>query len=282
MSPTLAITGSTGALGGLVARELAAGGVPLRLLVREVAKAPALAGAVAHPYSYGDRAAAELALAGVQTLFMVSGHEGPGRLDEHRTFIDAARAAGVRHVVYTSFFGASANCTFTLGRDHFHTEQYLRESGMQFTFLRDNFYMDLLEHFADADGVIRGPAGEGRAAFVARADVARTAAAVLRDPAPHAAATYDLTGPESLTLAEVAQALTAATGRPFSFLNETVPEAYASRAVWNAPEWQVDSWVSTYTAFAAGELDGPSDDIERVTGTRPATFAEYLAGRAAA
>ncbi len=96
----------------------------------------------------------------------------------------------MRHVVYTSFAGAAADATFTLGRDHFDTEQAIREAGLTHTFLRDNFYLDVLPWFADEEGVIRGPAGEGRVAAVARADVADVAAAVLRDPAAHADAAY--------------------------------------------------------------------------------------------
>ena len=97
------------------------------------------------------------------------------------------------------------------------------------------------------DGVLRGPAGEGRVAAVARADVARAAAAVLLDSDEHAGATYDLTGPEALTLGEVAQILSEETGREVRFHDETVEEAYASRRRWEAPHWQYDAWVSTYT-----------------------------------
>ena len=111
----------------------------------------------------------------------------------------------MRHVVYTSFAGAAPDATFTLGRDHDDAEAGdPRESGMTFTFLRDNFYADLLPYFADESGVIRGPAGDGRVAAVARGDVADVALAVLRDPAAHADATYVLTGPEALTIGEIA------------------------------------------------------------------------------
>jgi len=143
MAPTLAVTGATGALGGLVARQLADRGLPQRLLVRDPSRAPALADTTVHPCSYSDRPAALAALGGGQTLLMVSAAESADRLQQHHTFIAAAADAGVEHVVYTSFFGAAPDCTFTLGRDHFATESYLRESGMSFTFLRDNFYLDL-------------------------------------------------------------------------------------------------------------------------------------------
>lgn len=276
--PTLAITGSTGALGGAVARHLAARGVAQRLVARSPDRAPVLDRAVAVAAAYGDRDAALHALDGVTTLFMVSAAESADRLDQHLTFVDAAVDAGVEHVIYTSFFGAAPDCTFTLGRDHFATEEHLRSRGLAFTFLRDNFYLDFLPLTVGEDGVIRGPAGAGRVSAVARSDVADVAARVLADPVAHRGATYDLTGPEALTFAEVATMLGTATGRPVSFHDETVEEAYESRTPWNAPDWQNDAWVSTYTAIRAGEVSAVSDDVRLITGRDPISLRELLAG----
>ena len=182
----LAITGATGAVGGRVARALADDfRNDLRLVVRDPSRAPDYDTDV-RVCEYADHAAAVEALRGVDTLFMVSAAEAVDRRDQHRTFIRAAADAGVGHIVYTSFAGAAPDATFTLGRDHWDAEQAIRESGMAFTFLRDNFYADLLPYFADEQGVIRGPAGDGRVAAVARADVADVAAAVLRSPSGHA------------------------------------------------------------------------------------------------
>jgi NAD(P)H dehydrogenase (quinone) len=275
--PSLAVTGSTGALGGLVARDLAARGVAQRLLVRSADRAPAFDGAVVAVCSYGDGAAARAALDGVETLLMVSAAENAERLQEHRTFVDAAAEAGVRHVVYTSFAGAAPDCTFTLGRDHWATEEHLRASGMQHTFLRDNFYLDFLPLMVGEDDVIRGPAGDGRMAGVARADVARSAVAVLLDPAAHAGTAYTMTGPEALTMTEAAEVLSEETGRRVTFHDETVEEAYESRQRWEAPPWQVDAWVSTYTAIRAGEVADVSDDVRRLTGRPPLSLRQVLA-----
>ena len=272
----LGTTGSTGALGRLVARALSEHGLEQRLLVRDPARAPELAGASVARTSYADAELARASLEGVTTLFMVSGAEAADRLDQHRTFIDAAAAAGVQHVVYTSFLGAAEDCTFTLGRDHWATEEHLRASGMASTFLRDAFYLDFLPDLVGEDGVIRGPAGEGRVAAVTRADIARSAVAVLTDPAPYAGTTWDLTGPEALTFTEVAALLSAHTGRPVTFHDETVEEAYASRLRWPAPQWQYDAWVSTYTAIARGEMAGVTDHVLRLTGRAPTGLASYL------
>ncbi len=275
-APTLGITGSTGHIGALVARLLTDQGVRVRLLARDVSRTPDLPGALSVPCSYEDTGSSRAALAGVSTLFMVSGSESADRLDQHRSFIDAAAAAGVRHVVYTSFVGAGPDATFTLARDHGATEEHVRARGLTHTFLRDNFYLDFLPSLVGEDGVIRGPAGQGRVAAVARADVARVAATVLADPDAHADATYELTGPEALTMDDVA-AIISATGWPARFHDETIEEAYDSRAAWGAPDWQVDAWVSTYTAIAAGELERVTQDVERVTGRRPLSLAELVA-----
>lgn len=276
MTSPLGVTGATGNVGGRVARALAGAGVDQRLLVRDRSRAPALAGVDVAQASYGDGTAVRRALAGCRTVLMVSGSESPTRLDEHRTFVDAAADAGVEHLVYTSFYGAAPDATFTLARDHFATEEHIKASGMAWTFLRDNLYLDFVPHMAGADGVIRGPAGTGRVSAVARDDVATAAVAVLTDPAAHAGSTYDLTGPEAFTLAEAAALLSERTGRRVAFRDETLEEAFASRASYGAPGWQVEAWVSTYTAIAAGEMAGVSRDVERLTGRAPRGLRELL------
>jgi len=228
--------------------------------------------------SYDDADAVAQALVDVDAVFMVSGSETLDRVEQHRTFIDAAARAGVGHLVYTSFFGASPTATFTLARDHWATEEHIKASGLQYTFLRDNLYADFFASMVGDDGVLRGPAGDGRAAAVAQDDIAAVAAAVLREPGAHVGAAYDLTGPQDLTFDEVAATITAVTGRPVIYHRETLEEAYASRASFGAPAWEVDAWVSTYTSIANGELAGVSDAVETLTG-QPATSFESLLRR---
>jgi uncharacterized protein YbjT (DUF2867 family) len=273
----LAITGSTGAVGGRVARALADDmRNDFRLVVRDPSRAPDFDTDV-RVCDYADHAAAVAALRGADTLFMVSAAEAVDRRDQHRSFIRAAADAGVGHIVYTSFAGAAPDATFTLGRDHWDAEEAIRESGMTHTILRDNFYSDLLPYFADRAGVIRGPAGDGRVAAVARADVADVAVAVLRAPADHADATYVLTGPEALTLTEVAARAGAVLGRELRFEDETVEDAYASRkAAYGAEDWQLDAWVSTYTAIRDGSASEVTGDVERVSGHPARTIEEAI------
>lgn len=272
----IAVTGATGGIGGRVARRLARAGAAQRLVVRDPARAPAVGADVARA-SFDDPAAVRAALSGVATLFFVSAGEHPDRVNLHRATVDAALEAGVRRIVYTSFLAAAVDATFTFARDHWHTEQHIRGTGVPFTFLRDSIYQDFLPYLAGPDGAIRGPAGDGRFAPVARDDIADVAAAVLLDPGRHDGRTYDLTGPASITMAEVAAELTSATGRRITYHPETLDEAYESRAHFGAPQFEVDGWVTTYAAIATGELDLVTDAVTQVTGHPPMSLAEFFA-----
>ena len=138
----IAVTGATGAVGGAVARYLAEAGDPIRMIVRDPSRAPQLPGAEVATATYSDGAAMQAALVGVQTLFLVSASEDANRVALHKSTVDAAVAAGVERIVYTSFCRAAEDATFTFARDHWHTEQHIRDSGLRFVFLRDNLYLD--------------------------------------------------------------------------------------------------------------------------------------------
>lgn len=273
---TLAITGVTGHLGGFVAKELSEAGVAVRHLARSPERAPKLAGATVKKcsYEYSDEAIA--ALSGIDVLFMISAKENLERLQQHIAFIDAAKAAGVKHIVYTSFYNASPSSTFTLARDHAATEQYIKEKGLTYTFLRDNFYIDFFVDMACQYGEIKGPAGNGKVSAVVRSDVADVAVEILKNPEKWVNQTLNMTGPEELTLSEMAEQISHSLGKTVTYVEETVEEAYDSRKIWQAEQWEYDSWVSTYTAIAKGEQAGLSDDIECVLGKASMSLAQYL------
>jgi len=272
---TLAVTGVTGGLGGRVARRLADRGVAQRLVVRDPARAPELRGAEVVRAHYGDGEAMRRALDGVDTLFFVSASEAFDRVRLHTGAVDAAVAAGVQRIVYTSFLACSADATFTFARDHWHTEEHLRQTGVRHTVLRDSLYLDFVPLFVGGDGVIRGPAGDGRVAAVARDDIADVAAAVLLGDG-HDGRTYDLTGPAAFTLQQAAEELSRASGRIVTYHAESIEEAYASRAGYGAPHWEVTGWVTTYVAIAVGDLEAVSGDVASLAGHPPMDLAEFL------
>jgi uncharacterized protein YbjT (DUF2867 family) len=273
----IAVTGATGGVGGRVARRLAARGNQQRLIVRDPKRLERFDGAeiraIAGYHAAGD---VRRALEGVSTLFLIPGTEGAGRTDQHRTAVEAAVVAGVEHIIFLSFLDASPSSTFTLARDHWATEEDVRRLAPRWTFLRMNTYLDFIPKLAGATGVISGPAGDGRVSAVLRDDLADVAAAVLTDPGEHASRTYDVTGGEAFTLAEAAAVMSEASGRRITFNNETLEEAYESRSRYGAPASDVDGWVSSYTAIAAGELARVSDTVGQLSGHKPVTLAEYI------
>ena len=137
--------------------------------------------------------------------------------------MDAAAAAAVERIVYLSIISAAPDATFTYAHDHYSTEQYIRSVGLAFTFSRQSFYLDYLPQLSGADGVIRGPAGDGRFAPVLRADVAAALAAMLSEPG-HEGATYEPRGLKR-SRSEVADLLTRLSEREVIFENETLEEA---------------------------------------------------------
>jgi len=272
----LGVTGATGEIGRRLTRRLADRGEEQRLVVRDASRVETLPGVEVVEFGgYGDEDGMRKAFAGVSTLFFCSAKESEDRVVQQRSVVDAAVTAGVERIVYLSIIGAGPQAAFTLARDHYDTEQYIRASGIPFTFSRQSLYADFLPMLSGEDGVIRGPAGDGRFAPVLRDDVADVLVNVLVQPG-HEGVTYTLTGPETVTLAEIADLLTRLTGRRVTFENETLEQAYASRAAYGAPEWEVESWVTTYTAIAAGEWDVVTDDVRRVTGHDPVSIQQFL------
>ena len=263
---TIAITGVTGNLGGFVASQLAEAGVQTIHLARSPERAKVYPNANLMQASYENSPRVVAALQGVEVLFMVSAKEHPDRLAQHLAFVDAAAQAGVRQIVYTSFYQATSESTFTLARDHAATEAYIREKGLAYTFLRDNFYLEFFLGLCLENGEIRGPAGNGKVSAVSRKDVAAVAVEVLKNPQQWGNQILNMTGSEEWTMLELTQQVSKALGKDIAYIPETVEEAYQSRKVWPAQDWEYDSWVSTYTAIQAGELAGVSSDIERVLG----------------
>ena len=272
----LAITGSTGEVGGRVASRLAALGIDQRLVVRDAGRAPALPGAeVVTASSYGDAAEMRAALEGADSLFLVSGSESQDRTQQHFSAVDAAVDAGVERIVYLSFMAAAPDATFTFARDHFATEEHIRASGLPFTSLRSSLYADFVPYFTSAERVIRGPAGDGRVAWVSRDDIADVVVATIL-AGPEDGAIYDMTGPHALTMAETAAILGGVIDRPVLYERETLEEARASRAPTGAPEWEIEGWVTSYAAVATGEMDIVSDTVQRIAGHPPAALEPFL------
>ncbi|HHF7010032.1 SDR family oxidoreductase [Streptococcus mutans] len=272
---TIAITGVTGKLGSKVAQLISEQGISARHLARNPQRAALYDNAELVQAAFENSLEAVEALKGIDVLLMVSASESPNRLQQHFAFLDAAHEAGVKHIVYTSFYNAATEATFTLARDHAKTEKYIKERGFTYTFLRDNFYLDFFLDLCLNNGEIRGPAGNGKVSAVARQDVSEVATTILAKPDKWKNQLLNMTGPADLSMADIVHFVSEQKGEIIPYIDESIEEAYASRKAWPAQDWEYDAWVSTYTAIKEGKQAGVSSDIERVLG-RPATSLEQL------
>lgn len=221
----IAVTGATGQLGRLVIEQLKprlSEGQAVVALVRDPAKAVDL-GVEVRAADYDQPEALAKALAGVDVLLLISSSEVGKRVPQHRNVIEAAKAAGVSRIAYTSVLRADSS-PLALSQDHLATEILLEESGLSHTLLRNGWY---LENYASAiggalhTGAFVGASGDGRISAAARADYAEAAAIVLTDEA-HAGKVYELAGDDSFSLADLAAEVSRQTGRtlPYNDLPE--------------------------------------------------------------
>ena len=275
----IGITGVTGKLGSYVAVLVDKKGIASIHLARSPERAKVYASAEIRQMVYANTPEVVEALKGIDVLLMVSARENPERVKEHKSFLDAAKLAGVQHIVYTSFYGADEKATFTLSRDHAQTEAYIKDLGFTYTFLRDNFYLDFLIDMALENGEIRGPAGSGLVSAVARKDTSRVAAEILLNPKEWENLPLNLTGPEDLSMKEITTLLSKATKQLITYVDESLEEAYESRKKWPAQTWEYDAWVTTYTAIKLGEQAGVSTDVEKVLGYPASSLLDILRDR---
>ena len=196
----IGITGVTGKLGSKVAQLISEQGISARHLARNPQRAALYDNAELVQVAFENSLEAVEALKGIDVLLMVSASESPNRLQQHFAFLDAAHEAGVKHIVYTSFYNAATEATFTLARDHAKTEKYIKERGFTYTFLRDNFYLDFFLDLCLNNGEIRGPAGNGKVSAVARQDVSEVATTILAKPDKWKNQLLNMTGPADLSI----------------------------------------------------------------------------------
>lgn len=273
--PQYTVTGATGHLGRLIIGDLIDAGVPaadITAIARDPGKAADLAGrgVQVRVADYSQPAALAAALAGTGTLMFVSGSEAGQRLPQHRAVIDAARAAGVTRIVYTSLLRADTS-GLPLAAEHLATEELLRASGIPFTILRNSWYTEnytaQLPQYLE-QGAITAAAGDGRIAAATRADYAAAAVAVLTGTG-HENTVYELGG-TPFTLSDLAAAVTEATGTKIIYNEVTAPELVAILTGAGLDAGTAAFVAALDEGTARGELDTTSTDLVTLTG-RPST-----------
>ncbi|HYR11779.1 MAG TPA: SDR family oxidoreductase [Longimicrobium sp.] len=279
----IAITGSTGHFGRIVIENLLERGIPagrIVALARNPEKARDLAdrGVQVRQADYSAPESLVAALQGVEKLLFVSGSEAGQRIPQHQNVVDAARQAGVRLIAYTSI--ANADTTgMQLAAEHKATEEMIRQSGIPFVFLRNNWYLEnytgnlasTVEH-----GVLLGSADDGRLNAATRADLAAAAAEVIAGEG-HEGRIYELGGDVGFTLPELAETISRESGRPVEYRN--LPEnAYAEALVgFGLPEGFARVLADSDRGIARGDLHTDSGDLRRLIGRPTTTPAEAVA-----
>ncbi len=279
------VTGATGLNGGALVRRLSAMDVPVRALVRDPARAKGLSSLPKVEIVAGDMAqpaSLAAALTGVKRAMLISSSD-PAMLEVQSNFIAAAREAGVKHIVKLSGIMPELDSAFRFARMHGEIERRLEASGMAFTHLRAGEFMPA--YFRQVRSIVaRGamflPMEDARIASIDVGDIAAVAAAVLTG-AGHEGKIYPLTGPEALSMAEVAVKLSAATGKEIRYVNVTPEEARTAQLAAGMPPYLVDALAELFAERRKGKESQVSSVVPKVLG-RPATSFDVFAARHAA
>lgn len=271
----IVITGTTGQVGGEVLRRLAQIDIPVRALVRDPAKAEAArrSGVETVKGDFAEPETLDRALEGADAVFLQCANV-PEQVELESNAVDAALRAGVRRVVKLSILGAQAGSPVPFRDWHGRIEGRLKDSGADFTILRPSFFMQGLLALVGADGNIYAPTGHGRVGWVDVCDVAEVAARALTEEG-HEGETYTITGPESLSLAEVAGKLSEAAGRKIRHIDVSPEAAREGMISSGMSEWFAEALLALFAAIRQGRLDRLTDAVARVGGAKPRAFAEY-------
>jgi uncharacterized protein YbjT (DUF2867 family) len=279
------VTGAAGLNGSQLVRRLSALGIPVRALVRSLARAQGLASLPFVEVVEGDMALPETltgALKGVAKAMLISS-TGPAMQDVQVSFIGAARKAGVAHVVKLSGIMPERDSPFRFARMHGEIEARLEDSGMAFTNLRAGEFMHA--YFRQVPSIVgKGalflPMADAKIASIDIGDIADMAVCVLTTSG-HEGKSYPITGPEALGMAEVAQKLSAATGKQIRYVNVDPDEARKARIGAGMSEFMADALSELFAERRAGKESKVSPVIPAVLG-RPATsFDEFVRRHAA-
>ncbi|HEU4627655.1 MAG TPA: SDR family oxidoreductase [Steroidobacteraceae bacterium] len=290
------VTGASGAFGRAAASRLRER-VPRGQLILASRTPQKLAdfaarGAQVRFADFDDPGSLRAAFAGGTKMLLISTARVGTRVSQHKNAIDAAAAAGVRHVAYTSVLSAARPDNPALVKlDHRATEEYLERSGMSWTFLRDSQYAEAIALAMVPPALMAGRkpdnCGEGRVAFVSRDDCVACASEVLLQPG-HENRAYDLTGPELLTIGQALQMAAEIAGKPivlepvddegmFAYFDSLGVPRHASDIVPAGPiPWSSDDMVTFGRAIREGFFAIQSDHVERITGKKPTPLREIL------
>jgi uncharacterized protein YbjT (DUF2867 family) len=282
---TVLVTGATGNVGAAVVRELSDRGDPVRAFVRDPGAARERLGDRVELAAgdFGDAASVRRALDGVDRVFLSSA-DGPAKVGHEAAIIDAARAAGVELLVKASTWGADAASPLPGLAYNGRIEDHLRSAGIPAVNLRSSFYMTNLLAAAEpvrAAGRLFAPAGSGAVAMIDPRDAGAVGAAVLTGDG-HAGRDYTLTGAAAITYGQVAEALSAATGRPIAYVDVPPDAAREGLVQAGMPGWLVEHFDGAFERIRRGEFAQTTDTVRVLSGREPRAFAQFARDHAGA
>jgi uncharacterized protein YbjT (DUF2867 family) len=283
--PTILIVGATGTIGSALAAELSARQIQFKAMVRSPEKSDALRGLPGLELvvaDLNDPDSLEPALRGVQKVFLLTNSSEQAEAQQ-LALVAAAVKAGVRHIVKLSQFAADLHSPVRFLRYHAKVEEAIKTSGLAYTFLRPNLFMQgflAFSYLIKQQGQLFAPAGDAKVSLVDVRDIAAVAAKALTQSG-HEGKVYDLTGPEAITHTDIAQCLSEATGRQILYVD--VPQEAMRPALIAAgfPEWQADGLLEDYAHYARGEAQMISPAVQQITGCPAIPFKDFALEHAA-
>jgi uncharacterized protein YbjT (DUF2867 family) len=280
------VTGGSGNVGTELVRILMARGIPFRAMVRSPDAAQKMApraGVEVVAGDFNDPATIERALTGINRAFLLTPSSEQAEAQQS-TFVEAARRAGVQHIVKLSQLAAAEDSPVRFLRYHAAIERAIRTSGLRYTFMRPNLFMQGFlgfRHSIIAEGKFFAAAGDAEISAIDVRDIAAVAAAALTGEG-HVGRTYDLTGPEALTHREMAERLSAALGRRVEFV-DVPPDVMRGALIGvGLPVWQAEGLVEDYAHYRRGEASAVTSGVRDGAGTAPRTFADFARDHAPA
>lgn len=282
------ITGATGHLGQAIISSLLEKGVPaseIIALVRDDKKSKALKelGINIRTGNYDDSSSLVKAFEGVDKLMFISGSEIPNRKQQHINVVEAAKQAGVKHIVYTSFMRKNESADSPIAavaESHIVTEQRLKKSGISYTIMKNALYADMLPIFLGQQVLENGvhfPAGDGYAAYTLRDDMAEAAASILTETG-HENKEYDIAARDNHSFSDIAEILSEVSGKKIVYDNPTKEQYVENATKAGLPSAYAAVFAGFGEAIRQGEFATESGQLEEIIGRKPVSLESYLRG----
>jgi uncharacterized protein YbjT (DUF2867 family) len=270
------VTGAAGTVGSQVVLQLAEKGVQVRAAVHTPAKAAHLAhkNVELAPFDLTDAASVESAVKGVDKIYFLSPPIIQNQTELAFRLIDLAKKAGVKQVVRQSAMGCEMEPGIQLGRWLRAVEKHIESSGIAWTHLRPTFFMQNFITFPAMQGNYYLPYGEGKIGYIDVRDIAAVAVSALTGTG-HEGKVYELTGPESLGVADVVKTISTASAKDFKYVDVPPEAARAGMIQHGLPEWYADALSELYAGAKAGYAAKVTDTVEKVLGRKPRTLQQF-------